>query len=80
MIPIFPAAVINIYAGVFRIRFKTFFIATLIGKFPVMITFAYIGDNIRSGAQQWVSVLVIYLVFLLIVYICHKWYVTRLTA
>ncbi|WP_158081819.1 TVP38/TMEM64 family protein [Paenibacillus selenitireducens] len=80
MIPIFPAAVINIYAGVFRIRFKTFFIATLIGKLPVMISFAYIGDNMISGSQQWVTFLIIYLIFLLIVYMCYKWYMSRLTA
>jgi len=72
MIPILPAVAINIYAGVFRIPFVTFMMTTWIGKIPIMVVYAYVGDNLWSGASQWIIVIAIYLVFLAIVYSLYK--------
>ncbi|OME78729.1 hypothetical protein BK120_23645 [Paenibacillus sp. FSL A5-0031] len=68
IIPILPAAVINLYAGVFGLNFKVFLLSTLLGKIPVMLVFAYVGDNLRSGSGEWIFVVVIYALFLFFVY------------
>lgn len=71
LIPIMPAALINLYAGVFGLSFKIFMIATVLGKIPIMLVFAYVGDNIQSGKTEWMMVIVIYSVFLTIVYVIN---------
>ncbi|WP_158560744.1 TVP38/TMEM64 family protein [Paenibacillus contaminans] len=43
MIPVIPAQAINIYAAVTRIPFRTFSIATGIGKIPLMALYAIAG-------------------------------------
>ncbi len=68
MIPIMPASIINMYAGVFGLPFPIFILSTLIGKIPIMLVFAYVGVNMRSGSGEWMIVLVIYSLFLLIIY------------
>lgn len=68
MIPIMPASLINMYAGVFGLPFPIFILTTLIGKIPIMLVFAYVGVNMRSGSGEWMIVLVIYSLFLLIIY------------
>jgi len=68
MIPIMPAFLINCYAGVTGLPVRPFLLATLIGKIPAMLVFAYIGENIWAGAHNWIIALLIYLLFLLIVY------------
>jgi len=77
MIPVLPAVAINIYAGVFRIPFGTFIMTTVIGKIPIMVVYAYVGDNLWSGAYQWVMVIAIYLGFLTIVYSIYKLFLMR---
>lgn len=74
IIPVVPAVLINLYAGVFRLSIKPFLLATLLGKIPVMFVFAYVGDNIWSGARQWIGVLITYTFFLLIVYCIYRLY------
>jgi len=68
IIPIIPAALINIYSGVFGIQFKIFLLSTLLGKIPVMIVFTYVGDSIRSGTNDWAIVFIIYVIFLIAIY------------
>lgn len=68
IIPIVPAALINLYAGVFGLPFRIFLLSTLLGKIPVMFVFAYTGDHLSSGSGKWVVMVVIYALFLLVVY------------
>jgi len=68
MIPIMPAFLINCYAGVTGLPVRPFLLATLIGKIPAMLVFAYIGENIWAGAHNWIIVILFYVMFLLIVY------------
>ncbi|MFF2479773.1 TVP38/TMEM64 family protein [Paenibacillus sp. NPDC058071] len=72
LIPIMPAFIINCYAGTFRLAVKPFLLATVLGKIPAMLVFAYVGDNAFSGAMQWVVVLLIYCLFLLTIYLIVK--------
>ncbi|MNZ84312.1 TVP38/TMEM64 family inner membrane protein YdjZ [compost metagenome] len=68
IIPIIPAAVINVYAGVFGLSFTLFLFSTFLGKIPVLFVFTFVGDSVGSGSTKWISMVVIYLLFLLIVY------------
>lgn len=68
IIPIMPAAMINIYAGVFRLPFKTFLLSSFLGKIPIMFTFTLMGDSLNAGTQAWMFVLLFYALFLLIAY------------
>lgn len=68
IIPVMPAAVINIYAGVFGLSFKLFLLSTLLGKVPVMFAFTLVGDSLHSGTADWIAVFFIYVLFLLFVY------------
>lgn len=79
IIPVVPAALINMYAGVFSFSIKPFLLATLFGKIPVMFVFAYVGDNIWSGSRQWIVALITYALFLSIVYYIYRLF-TRQSA
>lgn len=77
MIPIMPAIITNSYAGVFNMAFKPFVLATFIGKIPVMVVFAFVGENIADGSGQWISALVLYGCFLAVVYGGYKLYTLK---
>ncbi|KHL97113.1 hypothetical protein QW71_02815 [Paenibacillus sp. IHB B 3415] len=64
MLPFIPAALINGYAGLLKLPFIPFVTATLIGKIPTMLVFAYVGASAVSGSQYWLPVLLIYGSFL----------------
>ncbi|MEC0236640.1 VTT domain-containing protein [Paenibacillus kribbensis] len=71
MLPFIPAAFINGYAGLFKIPFVPFLTATVIGKIPMMLVFAYVGVSTSSGSLYWVPVLLIYGGFLSGVYMLY---------
>ncbi|OBZ17634.1 TVP38/TMEM64 family protein [Bacillus sp. FJAT-26390] len=72
LIPIMPAALINIYAGTFGLSFKIFLTATLLGKIPFILVFTYLGDSIQSGAMGSLVVIAVYGVFLMSVYLIYQ--------
>ncbi|WP_197479949.1 TVP38/TMEM64 family protein [Paenibacillus swuensis] len=72
LIPILPAQAINTYAAISRMSFLTFLTATVIGKVPVMITFAIVGDQLFSNWRNAVIVLTVYVVFLLMVWFIYR--------
>ncbi|MDF9842290.1 MULTISPECIES: VTT domain-containing protein [unclassified Paenibacillus] len=71
MLPFIPAALINGYAGWFKLPFVSFVTATALGKIPTMLVFVYIGISAVSGSQYWLPVLLIYTVFLSVVYLIY---------
>lgn len=72
IIPIFPAVAINVYAGVFKLRFSIFILATLLGKIPAMLVFAYVGDGIWSNKSNWTQIILIYGAFLLFLFLIYR--------
>ncbi|MFF2089512.1 TVP38/TMEM64 family protein [Paenibacillus sp. NPDC058174] len=78
LIPVMPAFLINCYAGTFKLAFKPFLIATVLGKIPAMLVFAYVGNNAVTGAKQWLLVLTIYGLFILIIFSIYKMYIKRI--
>ncbi|GGG70333.1 hypothetical protein GCM10010918_27080 [Paenibacillus radicis (ex Gao et al. 2016)] len=73
-----PAFLINCYAGTFKLAFKPFLTATVLGKIPAMLVFAYVGDNAITGAKQWLLVLSIYGLFVLIIFSIYKKYIKKI--
>lgn len=72
MLPFIPAALINGYAGWFKLPFSSYVTATVLGKIPTMLVFAYVGISAASGSQYWLPVLLIYTVFLGLVYLIYN--------
>lgn len=72
MLPFIPAVFINGYAGLFKIPFAPFLTATVIGKIPMMLVFAYVGVSVTSGSLYWVPLLLIYSGFLGVIYMIYK--------
>lgn len=78
LIPIVPPPVITIYAGISRIHLGIYIIATMIGKIPSMLLYAYIGDQVFISYKMIIWALVMYSLFLLLVfYFYRKWMVKR---
>ncbi|MEG0260678.1 MAG: TVP38/TMEM64 family protein [Lysinibacillus sp.] len=75
LIPIMPSAAINAIAGVTKVRFRSFLLATAIGKFPTMLAFTIAGA--QFGKNQVVTGIMIGLyiivLFLLGLKIRNKW-------
>ncbi|MCY9694205.1 TVP38/TMEM64 family protein [Paenibacillus alginolyticus] len=73
LIPFVPAAFVNVYTAISRMRFSPFVAATLLGKIPMMFVFALIGDQLLSdlGNVLWISL--IYMGFLLLVFLVYRW-------
>jgi uncharacterized membrane protein YdjX (TVP38/TMEM64 family) len=72
LVPVVPAAAVNVYSAISRMRLSTFSAATLLGKIPVMFVFAVIGDQLLAdiGNALWASL--IYGVFLLLVFLIYR--------
>lgn len=75
LIPIMPSAIINAIAGVSKIKFSSFFLATLFGKFPTMLAFTLAGSQFE---QQKIITIIFVLLYLLVLFLLssklkHKW-------
>lgn len=79
LIPIVPAPAVNIYAALSGIPFLTYVLATVIGKIPVMLVFALIGDQIWESPQHVMLVGGIYIIFLALVYGGYRIFQSRAT-
>ena len=81
LLPFVPAPVINAASAISHMSFGNFFLATVMGKFPVMVLFAIMGDMLLfSSVSGMMWTLIIYALFLLTVYAGYRWlYVTKLS-
>ncbi|MFJ7736200.1 TVP38/TMEM64 family protein [Lysinibacillus sp. NPDC097287] len=75
LVPIMPSAAINAIAGVTKVRFSSFLLATALGKFPTMLAFTLAGaqfgkNQLLTGTMIGLYVLVIFLIGLKI---RNKW-------
>lgn len=72
MIPVIPSIIINTYAGLSRVSFWIYTIASTIGKIPAMLLFALIGDQAMRSPQHLIYSLLFYIAFLALVYGIYK--------
>ncbi|MGO4548225.1 TVP38/TMEM64 family protein [Paenibacillus sp. 2TAB23] len=73
LIPFVPAQAVNVASAISQMPIGSFVLATLIGKIPVMFVFAFMGDQIFSSLSNVLITGCIYLLFLLMVYVCFRW-------
>lgn len=68
LMPIVPQVAVNIYAAVVSIPLVSYASASLLGKIPGMLVFAFIGGSVASGWRSLALAVAVYVVFLLVVY------------
>jgi uncharacterized membrane protein YdjX (TVP38/TMEM64 family) len=74
LIPIIPAVALNLYSAFSRIRAFPYIMATILGKIPVMIVLATIGEKLFADRGSLPVVIVLYLLFLaLVFYVYREW-------
>ncbi|GAA3407159.1 TVP38/TMEM64 family protein [Paenibacillus hodogayensis] len=66
LIPVIPSSLINFGAGVSKIRFRSFFTATLIGKLPIVLLETLIGHDLFRFKEHKGRLLVVLLLFALL--------------
>lgn len=72
LIPLFPFNMVNYGAGLSKIKFKDFFLATLIGIIPGTLAYVNLGNSI-TDIRSWRFVLAIaFLILLIIVPLLYK--------
>lgn len=59
-IPVLPAIAINVYAALVSVPFVSFLLATAAGKLPVMLVFAFIGEQLLEDGMKIPAVLLLY--------------------
>lgn len=79
IIPIMPAQIVNVYSAISRMSFISFAAATLLGKIPVMLMFAWIGDQLMSPGRI-LLIVSMYAVFLASVYGCYRFWMKGRTG
>jgi len=72
ILPIIPPPIINVYSAISNMPATTFMGATVLGKIPGMIVYAYIGDKLFTSFYQLVKGLSIYVVFLVLIFMIYK--------
>lgn len=75
IIPIMPSAAINAIAGVTKIHFRSFLLATTIGKFPTMMAFTLAGAQFKNNPFLIGMMVVLYalVIFLFGLKVKNKW-------
>ncbi len=78
LIPLVPPPVVNIYSGISGMSLKTYTFATMIGKIPGMILYAYVGYQLFVSYEKIAIGIVLYLFFLgCILFLYRRWFKVR---
>ncbi|SFS74895.1 TVP38/TMEM64 family protein [Paenibacillus sp. BC26] len=77
LMPILPQTAVNLYAAVAALPFLSYALASLLGKLPAMLIFAFIGDHISGDWQSLLLVAGVYVLFLLTVYGSFRYWQAR---
>ncbi|WP_219836771.1 TVP38/TMEM64 family protein [Paenibacillus sp. R14(2021)] len=72
LMPILPQTAVNIYAAIVSIPLLSYAAASLLGKIPAMLIFAFIGDGISEGWRSVLPAAAVYAGFLLAVYTAYR--------
>jgi uncharacterized membrane protein YdjX (TVP38/TMEM64 family) len=70
VIPIIPSPIINIIAGLSKVKWSVFLSASLIGKLPAIFLFTLAGSLINN--QKWISIVIYGIYFLTIAILAGK--------
>lgn len=64
LLPFIPSIIINIYAALSRVSFRSYALASAIGKIPSMLLFAVIGDSLMTDPKNIGLTAAVYGIFL----------------
>jgi uncharacterized membrane protein YdjX (TVP38/TMEM64 family) len=70
LVPFLPSACISLIAGISGVTFLEFTIATILGKFPIILAFSLAGNQLATG--NWTLILLSGLYLFVIFLIGHK--------
>ncbi|MBU6145836.1 MAG: VTT domain-containing protein [Paenibacillaceae bacterium] len=79
MIPIIPSIIINTYAGVGRMAFVPYAIASAIGKIPAMILFAVIGAATQVSTTAIILSVLSYALFGGGTWLAYRWWQNKVS-
>ncbi|PYI54411.1 TVP38/TMEM64 family protein [Paenibacillus flagellatus] len=71
LIPVIPSSLINFGAGVSKIKFRPFFVATVIGKLPIVLMETLIGHDLLRFKEHKGRLFVVLLLFVLLLWAGH---------
>ncbi|KKK33612.1 SNARE associated protein [Mesobacillus campisalis] len=74
IVPIVPPPVVNIYSGLSMMPFKTYLAATMIGKIPGMVAYAYLGSQLVAPRSSLLAGITLYAGFLTFVLLLYRWW------
>lgn len=60
VIPIIPSVGVNVVSGIAHVSSRTFVVATLLGKFPLIFVYTYAGHHVDTYTWQSISLLIVY--------------------
>jgi len=72
LLPIVPQMVVNVFAGVASIPFWTFTLATILGKIPAILLYAYLGGNLVTKPYVSVALILGYLFLVTIILLVYR--------
>ncbi|MBO7743226.1 TVP38/TMEM64 family protein [Paenibacillus sp. MWE-103] len=68
LLPVVPQQAVNVYAAALPIPFAVYAGASLLGKMPAMLVFAFIGGQLAGDRKSLIAAVCVYAAFLLAVY------------
>lgn len=60
VIPIIPSVGVNVVSSLARVSSRTFVLATLFGKLPLIVVYTYAGHHVDTYTWQSISLLIVY--------------------
>jgi uncharacterized membrane protein YdjX (TVP38/TMEM64 family) len=78
IIPFIPQTVVNVYAAATSVRFLTYASASVLGKLPGMLVYAFIGRNLLSDRNSLLMAVGVYALFLGFIYAIYRLWIKEL--
>ncbi|MBD3328816.1 hypothetical protein GF340_05985 [Candidatus Peregrinibacteria bacterium] len=74
LIPIFPFNALNLGLGLTKVKFSTYFFATIIGTLPGTVVYTYFGNSLAKLDTINIIIAGVLLVLLFLIYPIYKYY------
>ncbi|GAA4708563.1 TVP38/TMEM64 family protein [Brevibacillus fulvus] len=74
LIPIVPSPLLNVYAAISKVTMSTFVLASGLGKVPLMLVLAFVGNRLLANWRDTALAAAIYLIFIAVTYLGYRWW------
>ncbi|HBT94684.1 MAG TPA: TVP38/TMEM64 family protein [Coriobacteriia bacterium] len=79
LLPFISFDIVSYAAGLTKMKFRSFIIATGVGQLPATIVYSYVGGMLTGGTQMFVTALLIIFALFTLVYLLRAVYKERVT-